>query len=85
MSLQTCSIAFAVLMPVMDLRGFAAALDLPDTSVLHESETAWKSAHIWRGEDFEMSLCSAVSFQVCAGASLIIGNAEIKNPVPLEF
>lgn len=51
MSLKTCLIAFAVLMPVMNLRSFSAALDLLDTSVL-----AWVwncmevGTHVvWRG------------------------------------
>lgn len=29
--------------------------------------------------------CFTVNFKVCLGASLIIGNAKIKNPVPWEF
>lgn len=36
-------------------------------------------------KEFEVLLYFDFSFQVCTGASLIIGNAKINNIVPLDF
>lgn len=61
-------------------------LELSHFSILQQGlEQYGRLVFVCFGEEFEMLPCFAISFRVCMGASLIIGNAKINNPVPLDF